>query len=249
MHSLRANWLNEMEKLWVRRRTKGFLLLTILIPVLSGLGLSQLQSHTGIAAGLGSDLPMLMLGLFTTLFLPLFLFMTVVDSFTGEAAARTFKLVLVRPIARSKVFASKVLALAVYTAIHLGIVWLISVLVQLFLNRSGWFNGMAESALAYTAAWVPMIAVALVAVLIAQGFNNSAGALGLIMVIYISAKLLPFLIPTAAVWSVFSYTDWHTLWIGGGASAGKLFNTFAILLSYIMMAYMGSLMIFERKQF
>jgi len=249
MHSLKANWLNELEKLWARRRIKGFLLLAFLIPTISALALAYMQNTSPLIAGLGSDLPMIMLGLFTTLLLPLFLFMTAVDSFSGEIADRTLKLVLVRPIARSKIFASKVLALAAYVLVHLGAVWTVSVLAELLLKRSYPRSSMFESATAYAVAFVPMFAISLMAVLIAQRFRNSTGALALIILIYIIAKMLPFLFPSAAAWSVYSYTNWHTLWVGSGISPAKLFNTFAILLSYCIMAFAGGMMMFERKGF
>ncbi|WP_028611390.1 ABC transporter permease [Paenibacillus harenae] len=249
MFSLTANWLNEMEKLWVQRRTKGFLLLTVLIPALSALALALLQINTGIGAGLGSDLPIMMLGLFTTLFLPLFLMMTAVELFTGETSARTLKLVLVRPITRAKIFASKVLALAAYIAVHLAAVWAASVAGSLLLNRVDGSGSIVDSMIAYAVAFVPMIAIGLIAVFIAGRFTSSAGALGLMIFIFVAAKLLPFIFPEAAVWSVFSYTDWHTLWIGSGASPGRLINSFFILVSYSMMAYTGSLLLFERKSF
>jgi ABC-2 type transport system permease protein len=247
MHSLTANWFNEMEKLWLRRRTKGFLLVTVLIPVVSALALASLQSSVRLPAGFGSDLPMLLLGLFTGVLLPLFLFMAAADSFTGEVESRTLKLTLVRPISRAKVFASKVLALAAYIIIHLGIVWLMSVLAGSLVTGS-LAPGLFESALAYTAAFMPMLAIGLIAVLAAQQFASSGGALGFMIFLYVFGKLLPFLFPAAAVWSVYSYTDWHTLWTGSGASPLKLFHTFVILLAYCMIAYTGSLMLFERRR-
>nr|WP_273385856.1 ABC transporter permease subunit [Cohnella zeiphila] len=238
-----------MEKLWMRRRTKAFLLSTVLLPALGAAALSSLQSGTAIGFGLGSDLPMLMLGLFTTLLLPLFLFMAAVDSFTGEFASRTIKLVLTRPISRSKAFASKVLALAVLIAVSLGAVWLASAAAELLSGGGLTGSGLIDGVVAYASAFLPMLAVALMSVLLAQRFHNSAGALGLIVLVYVLAKLLPFLFPSAAVWSVYSYTNWYSLWIGGGVPSGKLLNTTLLLFSYCVMAYMGGLMQFERKRF
>lgn len=248
MYSLYANWLNEMEKLWTRRRTKGFLLLAFLVPALTPLILVLLQGNTSIYSGLGDDFPMLMLGLFMTIFLPLFLFMTAVDLFSGEAANGTVKLVLVRPIVRSKVFASKIMTIAVCIAVYLGAIWLGAVMGGLLLQNDNLWSSIFESVKAYTAAFVPMLAISLMAVFIAVCFNNSAGALGLSIFIYVVAKLLPFVFPPMAVWSVFSYTDWYTLWAGSGVSFGKLLNTFALLLSYCIITYTFSLLLFDRKQ-
>jgi ABC-2 type transport system permease protein len=248
MYSMYASWFNEMEKLWVRRRTKGFLLLTVLISAIFAFLLAILQNKTILSAGLGSDFPTLMLGLFTTIFLPLFVFMAAADMFPGEVASRTLKLILIRPIVRSKVFASKVAALAVYIAVHLCAIWFVSVIAGMFLSNDNIWSSLLESIKMYTAAFVPMLAFGLIAIFIAVGFNNSTSALGLNLFIYIAAKLLPLVFPTIAVWSIFSYTDWYTLWAGGGVSLGKLFNTFALLLSYSILAYTAAWVIFDRKR-
>lgn len=250
MYRLFANTLNEMEKLWKRRRTKGFLVLTLLVPIISSVILSLLQMNAGVFGGFRSNLPMLMLNLFTFALLPLFLFMTAVDSFTGEAAARTLKLVLVRPITRSKIFTSKVLAIAFYIAVHLGALWIVSVI-------SGWFvvpgedltGSLLDSVKAYAAAFVSMMAIGMIAVFIAQCFRNGSGAMVLIIIIYAAGKLLPFFVPQVSVWSVFSYTNWSVLWIGGRVSIHELFNTFILLLAYCIMAYTAGWMLFDRKQY
>lgn len=248
MHSLYANVRNETEKLWARRRTKGFLLLTLLLPVISAILLAAMQNNTSVIGGLGSSLPLLMLSLSTFALLPLLLFMTAADSFTGEVAARTLKLVLVRPITRAKVFASKVLAIAVYVAVHLGALWISSVLSGWLIPGGDLTGGLLDSMKAYTASFLPMIAIGLITVLIAQFFNNSTGAMALIIFIYAAAKLIPFVLPQVSAWSVFSYTDWYVLWVGNGASISKLLNSFGLLLAYCIMAYTAGLFIFERKQ-
>ncbi|MFC5649487.1 ABC transporter permease [Paenibacillus solisilvae] len=248
MHSLYANVWNETEKLWTRRRTKGFLLLTLLLPVISAILLAAVQNNTSIIGGLGSSLPMLMLSLFTSALLPLLLFMTAADLFTGEASARTLKLILVRPITRAKVFASKVLAIAIYTAVHLAALWIASVLSGLFIPGGDVTGGLLDSIKAYTASFLPMLAIGLVTVLIALCFNNSTGAMALIIFIYAAAKVIPFVLPQVSVWSVFSYTDWYVLWVGNGASISNLLYSFVLLLAYCIMAYTAGLVIFDRKQ-
>jgi len=248
MHSLKANTINEIEKIWHRRKTKVFLLLTLLIPVISTLLLSLLKNKTSIVWGLGGDLPMLMLNLFTFFLLPMMLSVTAVDSFSGEAAARTMKLVLVRPITRAKAFAAKVLALMVYAAIYLAMLWIVSSVSGWAIAGEGLTGGFADSVKAYPAAFLPMAAIGLLSVFIAQCFRNGSGALTTIVFVYAAAKLLPLIWPQVSAWSVFSYSDWHVLWTGSGASAGKLFSSFFFLLAYIIMAYTAGLLLFERKQ-
>jgi ABC-2 type transport system permease protein len=248
VHSLYASALNETEKLWKRRRTKGFLLLTLLIPLLSALLLTFLRGTAGVVSGLGSSLPMLMLSWFTFGLTPLFLFMSAADSFSGELGAHTLKLALVRPITRTKVFASKVLAMAVYIAIQLGALWFVSVIAGWLVLGGDLTGALPDSLKAYTAAFVPMVAIGLIAAMIAQWFTNSSGAMTVMLLIAAAAKLLPLVFPQVSLWSVFSYTNWYMLWVGAGASAGRLFTTFALLLAYCIMAYTAGAMMFDRQQ-
>ncbi|PTM59667.1 ABC transporter permease [Desmospora activa] len=249
MHRIYANLLNEVQKLWLQRRTKLFLVLTAFIPIVTAIVLTAFQSSTSFSIGLGSDFPLLMLGLFTSVFLPLFIFMAAADSFSGEEEAGTLKIVLVRPIARSKIFASKILAIAVAIVVYLTTLWLMSTFTGLFLGGGEWFSGLIDSVKAYLATGVSMMAVALVAVAIAQWVKSSTTTLVLTIFIYAIAKLLPFLFPQADHWSVFAYTDWYTLWIGSTAAWGTLINGFLFLLSSSMLLYTLGWYRFEQKQF
>jgi len=248
MHSLYANAVNEWEKTWARRRTKGFLLLTLILPAAAAFVLAAVRNRLAFVAGLGDNLPLIMLGLYTFAVLPLFMMMTAADSFSGETASRTLKLVLVRPITRAKIFASKVLAIAAYVAVQLAALWIVSSVAEWLAGGGGSAGAWLDNLQAYAAAWLPMMAIGLIAVFVAQWFRQSTGAMALVILLYAAAKLLPVVLPQLAVWSVFSYTDWHMLWIGGGAQAGKLANTAALLLAYCIMAYMAGWMLFERKQ-
>lgn len=249
MYSLYANTLNEMEKLWVQKKTKFMMALAVLIPALSSLMIGRLQSALGITVQSGSDFPLLMLNLFTSLFLPIYLFMFAADLFSNEAETNTMKNTLVRPISRAHVFASKVLAISIYTLITLSLIWLISVPAGFFMDSSQGVSGFFDSILAYPTAFVPMLAVSLLAVMVSQWLNSGMGAFALCLFIYIAAKLLPFLFPQAAMWSIFSYTDWHIQWTQEVLSAAKQANHFLILISSCIINYAAGWFLFEKKQF
>nr|WP_255570614.1 ABC transporter permease subunit [Cohnella sp. CFH 77786] len=248
VHSFYASFAGELEKTWARRRTKGFLLLTVLLPAVSALLLGYAQDRSAVIAGLGSNLPLILLNLYTFAVLPLFMMMTAADSFAGETAARTMKLLLVRPVTRAKVFASKALAVAAFVAALLAALWVVSTLAQGLAAGFGGASETLDDLKAYAAAWVPMMAIGSIAIFMAQWFRQSSGAMALIILLYAAAKLLPLAFPQLSVWSVFSYTDWHLLWIGSGAPAGKLANTFVLLAAYCIMAYTAGWILFERKE-
>ncbi|MGG6312719.1 ABC transporter permease [Paenibacillus macerans] len=249
MGSLLASWHNETEKLWLRKRTKAMLGLAVLVPIVITLAVTILDRAVGFTAVLGGQVSVLTLNLLTGLLLPLFLFMSAVDLFTGETAARTMKLTLVRPVTRAKLYAAKALALVSSAALMLAAAWIASSVCGFLVPSADPLQDWADGSIAFAVSVMPMLAVGLIGAWIALYFTNSAAALGCMMLVYVAAKLLPVLYPPLALWSPFSYTDWHTLWSGDGAPAGKLLQSFFILLAYSMMAYVGSVSRFERKAF
>lgn len=246
-YRLYANTHNETAKMFHQTKTKLTLVLTVLVPVLAALVLGKLESGAGIA--LGRDFPQLMLGLFTAVWLPLFLFMAAAESFSGEYAARTIKLVLLRPVSRAKAFASKVLALLIYLAILLAVVWGVSVVSGLVLDTGTTLSGLPDSFAAYAAAFIAMSAIGIAASFVAQWLRSGVGTLALCVFLYVAAKLLPFFFPDAAVWSFLTYADWHTLWVGDAASAGKLLQVFVFLLASCMISYTAGWYLFEKKSY
>lgn len=247
LYRLYAGTYNETVKLLRQTKTKLAVALAVLVPMLAALLLNRIPAGVGLA--LGRDFPQLMLGMFTSVLLPLFLFMAAAESFSGEYADRTIKLVLLRPLSRAKAFASKVLALYLYLAGLLAGVWLISVAAGFVINPGVTAAGLADSVLAYAAAFVAMAAIGTAAAFVAQWLRSGVGTLALCVVLYAAAKLAPLFFPASAAWSIAAYTDWHTLWIGGGVAFGKLLTIFGFLLSSSMISYTAGWYLFEKKSY
>ncbi|MEK0315816.1 ABC transporter permease [Cohnella sp. 56] len=248
MNSLYANFLNEIERLSRRRKTQGFALLTVLLPVLAAWALTAMPDGSAVQSALAGNLPMLLLQPFALALLPLFLFMTAADLFAGEVAAGTLKLTLLRPITRAKVYASKALALAFYAAVLLAALWIAAAASGVLIAGGEAGQGLAGSLKAYAVTLLPMIAAGWLATLVSLSVGSVGGALALMLLIYAAAKLLPFILPQAAVWSAFSYTDWQVLWAGDGAPAGSLLRASGVLIAYCIMAYTAGVVLLERKK-
>ncbi|WP_248929950.1 ABC transporter permease [Paenibacillus hamazuiensis] len=245
MQRLYASTVNEAEKLLRQRRAKFAAIVTIAVPIIAALALDGLRVSVGI--DLGRDFPLWMLNLFAATLLPLFLFTAVAETFTGEHAARTVKTLLLRPVARWKLFAAKMGAIALYMALLVGILWMVSTLTGLLLNADATLRGLADNLQAYSAAFVALLSMSAIAAAIAQLFRSTTPVLACCVVLFVAAKVLPFVWPQAAVWSVFSYTDWHTLWIGSAVSAGKLAQVFVFLLSGGIIGYTTGSYLFEKQ--
>ncbi|MHB1043546.1 MAG: ABC transporter permease [Eubacteriales bacterium] len=249
MNTLSANIANEMEKTFHKKKTLALLLVTALIPVGTAMLLFLFKSKVGFL-GLGAtDFPILILGLFTNLFLPLFVFMWAADSFAGEAGERTLKLTLFRPITRIKVFTSKIIAIGLSIGIFLAILFILSLAAGMFLGDagSGWRAGFFNGIKAYSLAVLPMLALGIAAAFIAQFFRNSSGALTTSIFVYIAAKLLPLIVPQSAKLLLVSYTDWHMLWLGP-VSPEKLLYSFLFILSSGIIFFSAGCYLFDTKE-
>ncbi|MEH7255416.1 ABC transporter permease subunit, partial [Neobacillus niacini] len=111
-NTLKANSLNEMEKLLVKKVTKLFLFSAVLIPLLTKLLVNNLFITDWMALP-AENINFLLLDLFVTILLPIFVFIAATDLFTGDGERGT--LFQVRPISRIELFLSKLIAISLLT--------------------------------------------------------------------------------------------------------------------------------------
>ncbi|WP_276356905.1 ABC transporter permease [Cohnella caldifontis] len=249
MSLLMSATINEWVKLRARKKTVFFLALIAVLPFLGLMAVQRLQNGVGIAAFSGADYPIAFLGGLTLFVLPLLIFLSASDMFAGELGDRTIRSVLVRPVNRYKIFASKLLAIFGVTALGLLLGWISSTAASLFMDApDGRWGGVAESALAYAAAAVPMFALGTVSAFLSLGFRNASGALAVSILVYAAAKLVAFAFPQIAAFLPTAYTDWHQLWIGGAVSFGKIAAIFSFLLGCGIVFYTSGSYLFEKKE-
>jgi ABC-2 type transport system permease protein len=149
----------------------------------------------------------------STLLLPLLVAVLGADIVTSEASAGTIKMLLTRPVARWKVLASKLAAVALMTSALVAAAALLSWAIGgLAFGWRGWgapvFAGFRSTAdgvdtsgvrmaplwidtlAAYGLAWLTCLSVAAVAVTFSVLFRSSVGAMGTLMALLIAGTLL-----------------------------------------------------------
>ncbi len=252
MNSLNANIINELQKIFLKKRTVAYLVISIIIPVLAAVLFYFFRSRLGIFAVSAVSFPVMVLGWFTALLLPLFIFSTAADIFSGEVGEKTLKITLTRPISRFKVFASKNITIAAFTIIMLAVVFITSFISGLFLgglDGGGQLPaGLSQWLPAYTAAIYPMLFLGILAAFVAQFFRSSGSALITCVFAYLAAKAIPLIFPGTARINPFAYTDWHVMWLGSSVTAGMLMNIFLLLLSYNLIFFAAGYYLFEKKE-
>ncbi|QGQ95492.1 ABC transporter permease [Paenibacillus psychroresistens] len=249
MYSLVANVVNETEKQFWKKKTVFFLILSALIPLVGALLIASFQSKLGIASITAADYPILVLGLFTSFILPLFVFMAAADSFAGEASSNTLKIVLLRPISRFKIYASKHISLGIYTMLYLIAAGISSILSGLFFSvKAGMPQGILDALLAYIVAVIPFIALTCIAVLIAQFTRSGSGALIICIILYMGIKAASFFLPQVSLYSLTSYTDWHVLWLSSSVALGKLISIFMFIAACSILCFTAGFYFFDKKE-
>jgi len=252
MKLLLAGITNEWVKLTSRKKTLFFLAMTALLPFLGLLAVQRMQSGLGIAGITGTDYPLAYLTLLVQFLLPLHLFMMTADLYAAEAGDRTLRAVIVRPISRFKIYASKQLAIFAVLLAHLALGAASAIAASLLLPASAgssFAGGIADAAAAYAAAALPLFVLGAIAAFIAQLFKNASGALAVGILLYGAAKLLAIFYPAAAEYSPTAYMDWHRILIGNGiASSGSAMTVFSFLLGCGIVFYTAGFYQFDRKE-
>ncbi|PKM78344.1 MAG: hypothetical protein CVU90_02250 [Firmicutes bacterium HGW-Firmicutes-15] len=250
MNVLQANFINETQKMFLKSKVVACFIISAIIPVVIALLVALLHNKVGVLAVGPAGYPVFILGLFTSALLPLFIFMWAADIFAGELGEGNLKIVLVRPISRFKIYLSKTMALGLSTILLLVVILIFTLISGIFLGGSGsdYLAGLGNGLKAYTAAIIPMVSLAIAASFIAQFFKSSSGALTTSLFVYIAARMLPVVLPSAAKVLLFSYTNWHTMWLGSLAAPEKLFYAFLIMLSSCIILFTSGFYLFDTKE-
>jgi ABC-2 type transport system permease protein len=236
---------NEIEKLSARKKYWALPVLAICLSVSAVWALSSLKNNTGILPVDAAQFPILILGWFTGLILPLFIAMAAADLFSGELGERTLKIALLQPITRFKLFMSKLAAIAAYIVFSLGFVLVISVLASLLLGVDLY---LTQTLTAYVSAIVPMLLIGIAAAFIAQFFKSSSSVLVFSILAFIASKTLAVIFPGIADAFITTYTNWYMLWISGTPNVSKMIILFMFMLSYSIILLTSGYCLFDRKE-
>lgn len=247
MHKWRAAYFNELHLLLYRKKVVMFAIFSAILPVLLAISLGALQPILGLMA-VSQSFPIMMLTIYTSIWIPLIILTITGDLFPGEVASRTLKLALLRPNSRFQVFGTKVAALATGIGGILLLLGIITFICNLFAGTAASFIESIHMMKAYVAAFVSMIALSALFVFVSQFFKSASSFMVFSLVLYAAAKVAPFLLSSIAAFSPASYTDWHMLWLSQTVSAGKLMTTSLFLISSCMLFLALGYYKFDRKE-
>lgn len=248
MNSLKANIINEIQKLFLKRKITVFLIITAVTCFISAFFISSIQAKLAFVALSSVSFPMMTLSIFTNIFLPLFIFMAVSEVFSGEVANKSLKLVLIRPISRFKIYISKNAAIAIYIIINLLVVLIASIVSTMLLKIGFATQGVTQIIFGYLIDAIPAIVFSLFAAFIAQFFKSSSGALITCILCYLGIEVLSLFTKGFNNIIFTSYLNWYSMWSAGGSSFLRNINTFFMILAYGIIFFTVGYYMFDKKE-
>lgn len=246
MNSLKSNTMNEIQKLFLKKKTYVFLIITAVISFLSAFFISNIQAKLIFISISSVSFPLIILSVFTNIFLPLFIFMAAGELFPGETADKTLKLTLTMPISRLKVYISKIIAIVVFIILSLLVIFLVSTVSALCLGVG--VASVPQIFLSYIIDAIPALILAIFAVFIVQFFRNTSAALISCILAFIGIRVIALLNTSLNNNMFTSYLNWSSLWLTGGASFFRNINIFLLLLAYGIIFFTLGYYIFDKKE-
>ncbi|GFP74594.1 ABC transporter permease [Clostridium fungisolvens] len=248
MSNLGANIINEIQKLFLKKRTVIFLIVTALISFLSAFFISAIQSKLVFISLTAESFPLIILSIITNAFIPLFIFMLAAEVFSGETADKTMKLVITRPISRFKIFLSKNIAIAVYVVINLVAVLFVTLLAVAVFRFSS-IGNVPHIIFSYIIDIVPALVLVTFASCVVQFFKSSNGALISCILTFIGIKVLAVFIKGVNNSVFTTYLNWYTQWSTGGAKLLTHINLLFMLIAYGIIFFTCGFYLFDKKEF
>lgn len=246
MNSVLSNTVNELQKLFLKKKTIVFLIITAIVSFLSAFFISSIQAKLIFIALDAFSFPMIILSIFTNIILPLFIFMAAAELFSGEIADRTLKLVLIRPISRLKIFVSKVLAIGIYVIINLLVVFLVSTISSLVLKIN--IASISSVAFSYFVDIIPALILVIFSVFIMQFFRSSSAAVISSILIFIGIRVLSIFSNSFNNIMFTSYLDWHSLWLSAWSNPLRIINILFMVLAYGIILFTLGYYLFDKKE-
>lgn len=229
---------------------KKYFVITILSALIGLLRLGGSMLIAKVSQGelvIKGNLTASMLSFVTDILVPLVVFMAVTDLFSSEMQEDTFKASLMRPLTRFKVMLSKCAGVWILSCAVMLVMFVVCFIMQL--ASSNGLGGTWHMLLAYLIDMIPVIALIGVALLINVISKSPTLAMLLCIVVYIFFKYLNLYVSPYGQMIFTAYSQWHKIWLGSTLPVGALTSKLGILFGSVLILYITSYIIIDRKDF
>lgn len=248
MNVVFVNTINEIQKMFSKKKNIVLLILTFLITF--SISIINLISKNIIGGLLlkNSSLPITVLDFCTLLIIPIIVFMITSDSFSGEHSNGSINLLLVRPISRHKIYISKILSVSIFISIMLFIMFLTSTILSIFSgSASEIFSNLPSNLITYCAAIVPLTMLAIITSFVAQFFKSSSGTIVIMTLgLIILSSLKPILSSYSIVFPT-KYINWYQNFSYSEFNFQLILNELMFIVSFMILSLSTGFYLFSTR--
>jgi ABC-2 type transport system permease protein len=250
MDAFKATFINEIEKLYKKKKALVGVIISLLVIILGQLAATGLSTGFGLRATGSMEFPIMVLSVIANSILPLFTALVTIDSFSGEFAQNTMKIALTRPISRLKFFAAKLAAIACFIMANLLFVMIFSIIAGVIFNTNSFtLNSFIRIILAYIVTVFPMIILSLVIIIFTNVIRSGIGVFFLSILAFIVLKAIGIIFSQYSSILFTSMLSWFNLWLMNELPLLKIFRQFMLMLGYGIILFTGGFCLFDKKEF
>lgn len=250
MVEFKAALINELEKLYKKKKVLVAASVSLIFIILGQLSIIVLRSGFGVRGTSSIEFPILVLSVVVNTILPLFTALVTIDSFSGEFAQNTMKIAITRPVTRLKFFTAKITAVILFIFVNLLFVMLFSTVTGFIFNSNSYtLLGIIRILVSYLVTLLPMLVFSLLIVLLTNILRSGISVFFVSILIFIVFKALGIVFSSYSGLFFTSMMNWYTLWIMDSISFMKIFRQFMMMCSYVILLFTGSYYLFDKKDF
>jgi ABC-2 type transport system permease protein len=248
MAGFKAVFINELEKLYKRKKVVVIIALSLFAIVLGQLAVFALRKGLGLGIVGSSEFPLLVLSLFCQTILPLFVALVTIDLFSGEFAHNTMKITLTRPATRFKVFLAKIAVVAFFILVNLMVVMVLASIAGFLFNPfSLSLAGLWRILLSYLVTIVPLLVFVLFIIVLTNILRSGTAVFFLTFLFYLASMVLGVIYAQYSNLFITPLLDWYVIWVGDHLPVWQAVRQFFILLGYGIMFFTAGYYLFGQK--
>lgn len=250
MAVFQAALVNELEKLYKKKKALVAVLLSLAAIVIGQLAIVGMRSGFGLRGAGSVEFPLLVLSVVVNTILPLFTALVAIDSFSGEYAQNSMRVTLTRPVSRFKIFTAKITAITLFISATLLLLLIFSLAVGFIFNtNSATLDSLLRTVLSYIVSLLPMIILVLGIVLLANLFKSGISVFFISILLFIVFKVLGVLFSQYSSLFMTTQLDWYNLFLVNSFPLGKILRQFIIMLGWGIMLFTAGFYFFDKKEF
>lgn len=247
MDTLFTGTINETYKIFSKKKFIVLAIFSLVVTIAAAiLNVLSIQSF-GASILKNSSLPVTILNFLSSMLLPLFVIMLTSDLFSGELKENSLAMSLVRPIARGKLYLSKIISVGICTLAFLIGTFLITSIASLF---GGKFNDILSEIptnfITYSSALIPMLLIAIISAFVAQITKSSSLTLVTMIVASILLSAVTMFVPQIVSFLPTTYLSWYQNF-SGSIDFTIVLNEFLYILAYGIIFLFAGTYLFQKK--